>query len=154
MPLTVPGSLQTAWDSLASRHRAHLDSYFEPSSERDLDVLLASDDLPSLFGDDLVRGGLRLRAAFPGLARELITLELGTRIEVAIRCQGTHEAAFYDIVTATGRRVEFIEKHTLMRSGGRPVDVVAIEIRAIVTQLSGRSGQRLPGHGRAHAGEL
>lgn len=140
-PLVVAGAVRRAWQALPEAARRHVEAFLGPRRRRASGSAVAvagaeADPLPAVFGDDLARGGARLRAAFPDLQRRLVVLAADPLV-LEIECAGTHRGAFYDILAATHRRVRFVERHTLRVDHQRLVeDVLELDLRAIVRQLS------------------
>ena len=91
--------------------------------------------MPSTFIEDLISGGPRLRAAFPGLVRRLAWVDVSS---ICIECEGVHDGAFFDFMLPTRRRVRFDEIHEIALHGGVVEDRVSIDFRSIIRQLVAR----------------
>jgi predicted ester cyclase len=134
--IDVPPALAEAWFALPMPVRAHVTAYL--GTEPVATTVVA--DVPDCFADDLATGGRRLRAAFPALVRRLAAVDVaGDRVEIRIACEGTHDGAFFGLMTPTGRRVRFEERHVLAHAGDRVVvDRLELDLRAVVRQLGNR----------------
>ena len=132
--LEVPASLSDRWVALAREARERVEAFLT----RAVRVVIAAEDLPPAFVRDLERGGLGLREAFPDLARRVTAIEARERIVVRVACDGNQRGAFYGVLSATGRRVQFDERHELIvRAGDVAAHRIAIDLRAIVRQMRG-----------------
>jgi hypothetical protein len=94
--------------------------------------------LPTSLADDIARGGIRLRAAFPKLSRRVASvMREESRIIVRVACDGRHHGSFFEILAATGRHVSFEVTHVLALRGADLVeDHVKIDFREVARQLA------------------
>lgn len=135
--LEVPVILSAAWRALAPAARSQVEAFLGGAAP--CGVVVAADAIPEPFAQDLARGGGRLRAAFPRLARRVVAIEPGPRLAIRVACDGVHDGEFYGFLRASRRRVRFDELHELIVDGGVLAwHRVAIDLRAIVRQLSAR----------------
>ncbi len=140
--LHVTTEVGSRWNELPPRVHAYLRGFLTLASGGEQPDHVAAADLavPPSFHNDLIGGAPRLRAAFPGLAREVIGIEGGDHLVVRIACTGTHDGPFFGFMVATGRRVRFEELHVLRVRNGRVVeDEIAIDMRLIIRQLAAES---------------
>ena len=132
--LEVPAPLTDRWVALARGVRDRVDAFLTQGVTPV--AVVADDELPASFAEDLAAGGLRLRAAFPGLARRIAAIDGRDRIEIRVACEGAHDGEFYGFLRPTGRRVRFDEVlELIVRGGAIAAHRVAIDLRAIVRQL-------------------
>jgi hypothetical protein len=137
--LLVPTELGPRWRELDPRVHEYLRGFLTVAAPGTLPEHVAAMDLavPPSFHNDLIGGGARLRAAFPGLAREVVAIDDGDQLVIRIACEGTHDGPFFGFMLATGRHVRFEERHFMRIRNGRVVeDQVAIDMRLIIRQLA------------------
>lgn len=135
--LLVPPELGPRWRELDPRVHAYLQEFLTFAPPGPLPEQVAAIDAAVPFHDDLIGGGVRLRAAFPGLARRVIAIERADRLVIRIACEGTQDGPFFGFMLATGRHVRFEEVHCMNVCNGRVVvDQVTIDMRLIIRQLA------------------
>jgi hypothetical protein len=130
--------LAEPWHRLGGAVHRHLGAFL--GADRIADgIVVPPPGTPAPFAADLAAGGLALRAAFPDLVRQVVSIERTSERGFAIRiaCAGTHDGPFFGFVRPTHRRVRFEELHHVRIDGGRIVeDRLELDLRAIVRQIS------------------
>jgi len=137
--LAISASAMPRWNRLAEEERASVGAFLDGEIAADGAYLVtASARLPREFVADLSAGGPLLRAAFPDLARKVSRVEtVGEETVVRVRCLGDHRGPFYRLLSATGKEAGFDVVHRFVHHAeGRCEDRVAVDVRAIVTQLA------------------
>jgi hypothetical protein len=148
--LVIEGAAAAPWRALGEAQRSGIAAFLGGAQRPGAVYDVRSDGpLPEDFARDLARGGPILRDAFPDLARRVVGVD---RTEdptvVRVACEGQQRGAFFRILSPSGRRVTFEVVHTVLVGAGRIVEHrVAIDVRAIVRQLSSQLERRSPSHG-------
>jgi predicted ester cyclase len=134
-----------AWLGLEARIRAPVEAFGSGVPSAD-DYSVACNNIPPEFINDVRRGGPRLRAAFPTLRRQVTAMSfLYSRrvLSVRLACEGEQVAAFFDLLSATSRCVQFGIVHWLVLDKERVVaHTVDLDIRDVLRQLSQRTRGR------------
>jgi predicted ester cyclase len=136
--LHVPAAIRPSWLELDPRVHAYLHGFLTLATPELPDHVGAADlEVPPTFHNDLIGGAPRLRAAFPALVREVVSIDAGDHLLIRIACEGTHDGPFFGFMLATGRTVRFDEVHTMRVRNGRVVeDHVTVDMRLIIRQLA------------------
>ena len=136
--MVVSDPIAGAWFDIPDSIRRHISSFLSGARRRRAIAVATQDYLPRVFADDLMGGGVRLRAAFPDLRRRLTAITSGAGLTIEVHCEGTHDCAFFEILSPSKRVVRFAERHTFdqCRQGGL-LGLVDINLGEIVRQLSG-----------------
>jgi hypothetical protein len=127
------------WRALSAGGRAGVAAFL--GGARGLELLgfeCTDPTLPEDFARDVAAGGKLLRAAFPDLVRSVKSVDRTGPDEILVRvgCEGHHGAAFFGILSPTGRRVAFDVVHSLVVSEGNVVQHrVTLDVPAIISQL-------------------
>jgi hypothetical protein len=127
------------WSGLGDSERRRVALFLSGARERDEAYAVRTRTLPEDFARGLGCCGPALRAAFPELARRIVSVITPAHEAIVVRvaCSGEHRGAFFRILSATGRRVSFEVVHCLVVREGRAVEHrVEIDVRGIVSQLA------------------
>jgi SnoaL-like polyketide cyclase len=145
--LKVAPGVNLAWDALALGLRHRVAALFDRPCALATRSFEVEGAMPEAFARDLAHGGCGFRAAFSAFTRRIEGIvDTTSHTSVRVVCQGKHVGAFFGLLSATGRQVEFEVVHRLVVAGNEVLeDRIALNLRTILLQLAGSPTRQCSG---------